>query len=86
MEPITPKDPQKGFSLEELQSFVGGFIEPIVIGGAGDSREVLIVNENGLNEELPPNALATAFYGDLIVGNVVRCRLRYPGTEFERWD
>lgn len=61
------------FQLKELQGFVGGNIE---IVKTKDGR-ALIANENGLNLNLPFNALATDFYlyGDQsnIVGNVLIC-------------
>lgn len=63
------------FSLSELQGYVGGYIEIVDLY---DGR-IMVVNENGLNDELPINPLATATFqelthgNDIIVGSVVIC-------------
>lgn len=66
--------PQKGkhFSLEELQGFVGGYIEIIRIGD-----RFMVVNEEGKLNGLETNGKATMLfvkhYGqtDMVVGNVL---------------
>ncbi len=66
--------PQNGevFTLEELQGFVGGYIEMIPAG----RHHVMVVNEEGKLKGLPSNPRATAIarencvYGE-IVGDVV---------------
>lgn len=46
------------FSLQELQGFVGGFIEVITLP---DGRE-LVINEEGRNKNLPVNIAATTVW------------------------
>jgi|21_taG_2_1085346.scaffolds.fasta_scaffold152798_2 hypothetical protein len=71
--------PAKGstFNLEELQSFVGGYIEPIFMGNT-----MFITNENGRNLGLPYNDGATKIYrkyyktndvNRFLVGDVLLC-------------
>lgn len=70
-------DPQNGeyFTLPELQSYVGGFIETIYI----DDEKMFVVNEEGNLLGLYPNALATEYLGSSIdiVGNVLICLSRH---------
>lgn len=63
--------PQTGptFSLLELQTYVGGYIEPVWLP---DNR-VMIVNEEGRLQELPLNRTASAIAQRWIVGDVVVC-------------
>lgn len=70
--PVTP-DNGTDFSLEELQSFVGGFIEILPIGD-----KLLVCNEEGKLLRLPLNDKATLiankyYTGDHIVGNALVC-------------
>lgn len=69
---VTPKN-KKHFSLEELQSFVGGYIE---LTETTDGRR-MVVNEEGKLSGLPFNAKATQlFVGrnyDSIVGDALVC-------------
>lgn len=62
-----------GFSLEELQAVVGGYIELVFLGD-----KILVANEEGKLYGLPLNTKATEIirnygYNDTIVGNVVYC-------------
>jgi len=57
-------------SLEELQKAVGGYIEVAEIPG---SSKILVVNEEGLLQQLPLNPSASAMALQLIVGDVVLC-------------
>lgn len=59
----------KAFSLDELQSYVGGFFEII---HTLDGR-IMVVNENGLFEGLGVNFIASALAGTQIVGDVIVC-------------
>ena len=68
---ITPGD-EKKFSLEELQKYVGGYIEIIRL----PHRECLVVNEEGNLQGLPLNAMVSTAYGHHIVGDVVYCPSR----------
>ena len=62
------------FSLDELQSYVGGYIEIISIG-----NQSLILNEEGKRNDLKVNEKATTMfknqYGnvDFVVGDVLVC-------------
>ena len=68
-------EPKNGtdFSLEELQTIVGGYIEIVPLG---DNR-IMVVNEEGHLQNLPTNLVAsfiTAQFGIFdIVGNVLVC-------------
>lgn len=74
-EMIAPKS-GKQFTLAEMQTAVGGYIEPIYLP---DGR-VLLINEDGKYLNLPPNKLAT-FHGsmagiadnDFVVGPALLC-------------
>lgn len=76
--------PTKGkmFTLEELQTFVGGYIEAVHLG-----KKIMMVNEEGKLQHLPPNKQATnianqcsaIWEGDYIVGNVVIGTLKEMG-------
>ncbi len=68
---ITPKD-GKHFQLEELQGYVGGYIE---IRKLADGR-LMVLNEMGKWEGLPLNEAASVLYNspyDYVVGDVVVC-------------
>ena len=71
----------KFFSLEELQSFVGGYIEIVAL----DKEFYMVLNEEGKLKCLPKNDKATRLYhrvrytDDVIVGNVLICN----NTEIE---
>ncbi len=56
---VTPKPLPAGrkFQLDELQALVGGYIE---LAPSALSRFRLVLNEEGLQLNLPPNRLATA--------------------------
>lgn len=71
---VSPKDGQR-FTLEELQGYVGGYIEIIDL----PTNKALIINEEGKLLDLPLNQKATAlaqfckaiFPSDYIVGDAV---------------
>ena len=42
----------------------------------GGERMILVLNEDGLREELAPNPIATLMYGGMIVGDVLYCPSR----------
>jgi len=54
----------------QIQKFVGGYVEMLVIKVDG-KRAQLCINEEGLLRRLPPNPRASAIAGKLIVGNAV---------------
>lgn len=65
------------FSLEELQGFVGGYIEVVHI----TENVIMVVNEEGKAQRLEPNGMATVlakahgaiFPHDYIAGNALMC-------------
>lgn len=68
----------KKFELSELQHFVDGYIE-LVIMKKGNGHATMYCNEEGKLKDLPINREATklalaADYGDVIVGNAVVIR------------
>lgn len=75
-EQVKPKG--ETFSLEELQKFVGGYIEIIHVA---NGELCMVVNEEGKILGLPINHIATRLhiclntrpFFDVIVGNVLIC-------------
>ena len=68
---VKPKNNKKHFSLEELQKFVGGYIQ---IANTTDGR-LMIMNEEGRLNGLPFNKIATDLYrNSVIVGDVLVCK------------
>jgi hypothetical protein len=71
------------FTLEELQSYVGGYIELL----RTHSGSPMFVNEDGKNKDLAYNKEATAAYihgdkpGHYIVGNALVCSEKESGGE-----
>jgi hypothetical protein len=61
-----PKNGKK-FTLGELQAAVGGYIEVVRLSG----NERIVVNEEGLLVNLPPNLVASRMAGFLIVGDAL---------------
>lgn len=57
------------YSLEELQGFVGGYIEIILVG----DDSYMVVNEEGKLMGLPVNIKASGMARDVIVGDVLVC-------------
>lgn len=72
--PVTPNNPRKGYTLEEAQKIVGGYVEVVPV--PGHPRRIFIVNEEGLVHGLPLNAVATAAAGRTLVGDVLECDSR----------
>ena len=56
------------FSLEELQGFVGGYIESVYMSG-----KVAFVDEEGLLKRKPYNFLGSKAVGQHLVGDVIVC-------------
>ena len=72
------------FSLQELRTFVGGYIEAVRL----NPDEWLIVNEEGKLEGLPVNTFATWLLRrlrphdtDTIVGDALVCNTQEAGGE-----
>ena len=74
MDALQPKN-NKVFTLEELKSVVGGYIEIVPL----EEGYSMVVNEEGKLLNLPINEGATRYYRnsrnteDFIVGNVLIC-------------
>tara|TARA_R110000824_G_scaffold157037_6_gene330466 strand:- start:39 stop:281 length:243 start_codon:yes stop_codon:yes gene_type:complete len=56
-------------SLKKMQDLVQGYIQLSHL----DNGKVLIVNEEGLLNNLPPNKKASELRGYLLVGDVIEC-------------
>jgi hypothetical protein len=68
----------KHFTLKELQSIVGGYIETVFL----NETTVMVVNEDGKLDELPINIRATeiirqAGITDTIVGDALVCKSKF---------
>ena len=83
-ETVRPKNGAE-FTLQELQSYVGGYIEAVRL----DDDTVMWVNEEGKLKGLPPNAQATVMAqgrirpDDHIVGDVLIATLLESGGDDE---
>ena len=75
---VTDIEPQNGtdYQLGELQGYVDGLIEIVPL----TDGEIMVLNDEGLINDLPINPLATAIFQqatgspDYIFGNVVICK------------
>tara|TARA_Y100000310_G_scaffold244963_1_gene249877 strand:+ start:1410 stop:1679 length:270 start_codon:yes stop_codon:yes gene_type:complete len=68
---VTPAEGES-FTLDELQGFVDGYIEPVQVPTRHISTGfVFIVNEEGRLKGLPLNRLVSSFTGTVIVGDVL---------------
>jgi len=65
---VSPKN-GNDYQLDELQNYVGGLIEIIHLG----DNYIMVVNEEGLLNNLPLNINASVLSGMNIVGNVILC-------------
>lgn len=66
----------KSFTLEEMQKFVGGYVEYIYL----PKRKIMVVNEEGRLQGLATNVIATgmaAGQADIIVGDVLVSSSKY---------
>ena len=68
-----PENDDGTFTLKQLQSAVGGYIEQVMPRSANDapSGVVFLCDEEGLLKEKPFNPLASALVGHNIVGDLV---------------
>lgn len=80
---VSPKNAGRCFTLDELKSFVGGWIECITVS----PKQVMVINEEGKLLNLPFNAVATESFrmafqptDDFIVGDALLCEI---GTEID---
>lgn len=68
-EVVKPTRGDRAFTLEELQKFVGGYIEVLRLFGPENLR--MVVNEEGTIHQLPVNEQASVVYGAPIVGDAL---------------
>ena len=66
-----PANGDEGFSLEQLQTAVGGYIEPVYSPVADAADKALLADEEGLIKQLEPNPAASILAARPIVGNLV---------------
>jgi len=66
MRAIAPANPQKGYTLDEIQDLVGGYVVFLPLG----EGLVLLVDEEGLMKGKTFNPYASALAGQPIVGDV----------------
>lgn len=74
---VSPRN-GNNFELDELQEYVGGYIEICYPGifNSHHADKIMVINEEGKLQGLPLNQLATLVYGnpdDVIVGNALFC-------------
>jgi hypothetical protein len=82
------------FTLAELQTIVGGFIEMVTLGFALDgSRIAFFIDEEGKLKGKLPNLAATALWAsrfsplpldEMIVGDAILVTVQNEGTDEER--
>lgn len=60
------------FSLKELQTVVGGYVD-IIYQLPGDANRIMVVNDEGRLKGLPRNGDASAISGRTIAGDVLVC-------------
>jgi len=85
-ETVTPQNGTR-FTLEELQNFVGGYIEPLTL----KDGSIMWLNEEGKLNQLPYNPMANRIaheqtgiaWDDGIVGNVLIATRAESGDEEE---
>jgi len=63
--------PIDDLSLKSLQKVVGGYIEIVTCLAIGYEENVIICNEEGRLQSLPPNPIASRMAGQNIVGDAV---------------
>ena len=85
---VFPPAGRTAFTLQELQHYVGGYLETVATGRiiTPDGRLcVLFVNEDGKRGPYTPNAFATALVraylqpDDVIAGDAILCTLAEAG-------
>jgi len=67
-----PEDPEAGYTLKQLQSYVDGIIE--IVHFPNEEGRIAIVNEEGILKNLPYNQAASQLVGCDLVGSVVIIR------------
>lgn len=70
-------------SLSELQCLVGGFIQQLTERESG--LVILCDEEARLKDEVPFNNIASWFYEETLLGDVVICKCDYNNGEYVGW-
>lgn len=70
---VHPQKNGKEFTLQELQNFVGGYIELVPIYNPEYASKIMYCNEEGRLIGLPDNREASRIAGISIVGDVIIC-------------
>ena len=79
-----PKNKDGIYKLDELNSVVKGYIEVVVLDRySNNDLLIMIVNEEGLLENLPVNLLASQVAQKPIVGDVLVCKSNSDGDIFK---
>lgn len=73
---VSPLDGRQ-FTLEELQKFVGGYIEQVPGTGPMSGNPIAYCNEDGIRERLEQNILASEKFGLALVGDVIEVVRKY---------
>ena len=68
---FTVKETDSEKMLGDLQDAVDGFIEIVRPFGRFGGHLVMVVNEEGLIQDLPANPIGSLIYGDMIAGTIV---------------
>jgi len=71
IEAVSLANEKKGELLKGLQAIVGGYVEMIryVAGVPIGEGKILLVNEDGLRDNLPPNPLIPGIVGNAVIMN-----------------
>lgn len=76
---IQPEGEDGEFTLEQLQKLVSGYIEVVWRVPGAPPHAVMVVNEEGLLQNLPVNPFASFLADQQIVGDVVVCSRKQLG-------
>lgn len=74
---VSPRDPTRGFQLDELQGYVGGWVEIVDVRTPDGEELLLVMDEEGKIKGLPLNLHAISMTrgrlmpDDFVVGNVL---------------
>jgi len=83
-ESYDPKNKDGIYKLDELKSVVKGYIEVVVLDRCSKNENlIMIVNEEGLLENLPVNLFASQMAQKHIVGDVLVCKSNSAGDIFK---
>lgn len=90
LETVTPENIEKGFSLVELQTHVGGMIEMIQLASDGDTSFCMYFDEEGLMKDgrlenvNASRIVRSNIGGGVIVGDAILVTIENSGKVNER--